>query len=486
MSLEDKRVAVTFTGLKEYPPNVPFHPAERYPEYPGEGVDPANLLYGGVRETLHRLGLDRNNFGTPAWNPLGGIVEPGMTVLIKPNMVRHRHLKRGDIRSVIVHASVLRPILDYVCLALKNKGRVIVGDSPQIFASFGETMATSGTGALLSWYRSQTDVAIESLDLRSTRGVRTWLYGRWGRKPVEADPRGYQWVDLAGQSCFRDIDPKRLRVSIAGHRDMYAHHSGGRHEYLFPGSVLESDVIINVPKMKTHRRTAVTLALKNFMGLPAAKESLPHCMTGAPEEGGDQYIHPSRRKRICTELHDRIQSSPSVPEKFLCAVIKKALWNTHRIVPFKDDIYDAMWYGNDTLWRTLLDINRAALYADKAGVLRTVPQRGYFCLIDGVIGGEREGPSSPDVVRPGVLMAGFNPIALDAVASTLMGFDIERIPSVSKGFEDANHTMPLYSGTKEDIQVLCDSGVTGLAGFAAQENLGFEPHPNWKGHVERA
>ena len=90
-------------------------------------------------------------------------------------------------------------------------------------------------------------------------------FDKW-RKKVEQDPRGYRFVDLGDKSCFNDIDPKRLRIAIASYKNMYKHHSGGKHEYLFPQSVLDSDVIINIPKLKTHRRTAVTLAIKNLMG----------------------------------------------------------------------------------------------------------------------------------------------------------------------------------------------------------------------------
>ena len=55
------------------------------------------------------------------------------------------------------------------------------------------------------------------------------------------------------------------------------------------------------------------------MGLPALKDTLPHFMLGSPKEGGDQYIHPSFRKKIGTFFHDRIQTSPFIFEKFFFA-----------------------------------------------------------------------------------------------------------------------------------------------------------------------
>jgi uncharacterized protein (DUF362 family) len=485
MGLDNKKVAVAFTDLKDYPNKTPFDPPERYPEYAGHAVDPDNQVYPWVRYMLHRLGLDQENFDTLHWNPLKDIVEPGMTVLIKPNTVRHNHLECKNVFSVIIHASIMRPILDYICIALKNRGRIVIGDSPTIASLFDKTMAISQIDGLLAWYRHQTPIPIECMDFRTHRAVRTWMYGRWGRKKVASDPQGYQFVNLGNQSYFNDIDPKRLRIGVASHRNMYRHHSGGRHEYLFPKSVLECDAIISIPKMKTHRRTAVTLALKDFMGLPAWKDSLPHFRIGSAEEGGDQYIYPSWRKRVHTKLDDQLLTQPLVPVKFLCAFLEKAIWYSHWVVPFKDDIQEAMWYGNDTVWRTVLDIHRAVFYADRNGKLCDTPQRRYFCLLDGIIGGEKSGPSSPDPVASGVLMAGFNPVACDAVAASLMGFDINRIPLIKKGLEEGHRPRPVYNGTPDDIEVIDGADPLNLSKFQERRNLKFEPHPNWKGHVER-
>ena len=82
--------------------------------------------------------------------------------------------------------------------------------------------------------------------------------------------------------------------------------------------------------------------------------------------------------------------------------------------------------------------------------------------------------------------AGFNPVALDCVATTLMGFDIDKVPLVLEGLHDADHACPLYSGTREDIEVVDGEEVTGLEEFGKRRNLRFVAHPSWKGHAERA
>ncbi len=339
---------------------------------------------------------------------------------------------------------------------------------------------------LQKWYATQTSIPIECIDLRKNRAVRTWLYGRWGRKTVDQDPKGYTFVNLKDRSSFNGINPRRLRIAVANHRNMLKHHSNGKHEYLFPKSFLESDVVINVSKLKTHRHTAVTLALKNFMGIPSLKDTLPHFITGSVEEGGDQYIHPSVRKRMITRLHDTIQSNPFIPAKFLCAIAKKIVWSSSKVFPFRDDIYEGMWYGNDTLWRTLLDLNKAVLYANKAGKICNTQQRQFFCIIDGIIAGEKNGPLSPDPIKPGVLLGGYSPVAVDAVAATLMGFNINQIPLIKKGLEDNNEPNPVYLGTLDGIQVVVDKKSLKLNELPKYHNLKFEPHPNWKAHVELA
>ena len=482
--MNEHKVAIQFVEPKTYYDRAPYDPPVRYPEYQGDGIDPQNHVYEGVRNMLAALELDRANYGTPQWNPLGELIKPGMTVFIKANTVTHEHSQGKDIFSVIVHASVLRPVLDYVVKALKHDGRIIVGDSQLYYCDFDKAMEVSQIDQLLKWYAGTTPVPFECYDLRMNRAVRTWLYGRWGRAKVEQDPRGYRFVDLKDKSAFEGIDPKRLRIAIASYKNMRKHHGPGKHEYLFPKSFLESDVVISIPKLKTHRRTAVTMALKNFMGVPALKDSLPHFITGSVSEGGDQYINPSLRKKIGTFLHDQIQTIPFTPVKFVLAVAKAAMWNSRRIVPFKDDVAEAMWYGNDTLWRTLQDLNKAVVFADKEGKLCDTPQRKLFILIDGIIGGEGNGPLAPDPVASGVLLAGGSTVSIDAVAATLMGFDIERIPLIKKILE-GNGSLPLYAGTREDIVVVEGGQQYPFAELAKRHNLRFEPHPGWKGHVER-
>jgi hypothetical protein len=112
-------------------PLAPFSPGERYPEYPFEDVGPRpNPVYDLVRKCLIQLGLDKERAGTPAWNPFGELIRPGDKVVVKPNWVLHENRGSGSLSALVTHPSVVRAVLDFVCIALGREGTVVVGDAP--------------------------------------------------------------------------------------------------------------------------------------------------------------------------------------------------------------------------------------------------------------------------------------------------------------------------------------------------------------------
>src|SRR5262249_54864861 len=93
-----------------------------------------------------------------------------------------------------------------------------------------------------------------------------------------------------------------------------------------------------------------------------------------------------------------------------------------------DAIRSRNWHGNDTIWRTGLDLHKIWIYADKSGVLRRTPQRKFICVVDGVVAGEGNGPLAPDPNRAGLCIVGFDPIATDTTCAVVMGFDPAKLP----------------------------------------------------------
>src|SRR5262249_2514797 len=99
------------------------------------------------------------------------------------------------------------------------------------------------------------------------------------------------------------------------------------------------------------------------------------------------------------------------------------------------------WHGNDTVWRMVHDLNRILLYSDDEGNMEGHPVRGFFSFVDGIVGGEGNGPLDASPREAGVVIAGANAVAVDLACARLMGFDGEKIPMLRRALE--NHAFPL-------------------------------------------
>ena len=106
-----------------------------------------------------------------------------------------------------------------------------------------------------------------------------------------------------------------------------------------------------------------------------------------------------------------------------------------------------------TLWRTILDLNVALLYGRRDGSLADTPQRTVLHLIDGIVGGEGDGPLRSVPRGAGALLGSFDAVALEAAGAKLMGFEPARLPTVS----DAERTAPRRVGTGDLTQLVGDA-----------------------------
>jgi len=70
------------------------------------------------------------------------------------------------------------------------------------------------------------------------------------------DPLGYLLVEMGGQSAHCDVRKyrKNFRVTNYDHRKMRHYHTVDNDRYLISGTALSADVIITMPKLKTHRK----------------------------------------------------------------------------------------------------------------------------------------------------------------------------------------------------------------------------------------
>jgi hypothetical protein len=98
-------------------------------------------------------------------------------------------------------------------------------------------------------------------------------------------------------------------------------------------------------------------------------------------------------------------------------------------------ITEGSWEGNDTIWRTTLDLVRIHLYADAGGRVHRTPARRFLAVVDGIVGGEGEGPFGVRPVELGLLLAGVDPVLVDAAGAEAMGFDWRGIPTISRAVD---------------------------------------------------
>src|SRR5439155_6247478 len=117
------------------------------------------------------------------------------------------------------------------------------------------------------------------------------------------------------------------------------------------------------------------------------------------------------------------------------------------------------WWGNDTIWRMVVDLNKILRFANLDGSLREGPPKRYLSIVDGVLAGEGNGPMAPDPKPAGLLAAGFNPAAVDWVCARLMGFDPDRIPHIRESFRQEE--LPVAAFGPEVIELSSnDPGIT--------------------------
>ena len=471
ISIEENKNAV-------YPnDNCNFSPSKKYPEYKYSLIaDDNNDVYEMVRNALINLGLDKDNIGKKNWNPLGDYIKKGDNVVIKPNFVRQsNHLKEFDISCLVTHPSVLRPMIDYCLIALDGTGSLTIADAPVQNSDFEELMEKNGMNKLVSFYKS-LGVEIKLCDLRLS-GIGFEKENKYGVGEIR--------VDLGKDSMFSTLSSKqlkKLRITNYKVQDMMAFHNEDHHIYCISDIVLNADVIINMPKPKTHKKGGVTISLKNMFGCITRKECLPHHSFGSKKEGGDEYNQKSNLKKWITKIDEKqdiCRINKGKTSRFYALIKKILVFLKVRFTKTTKET-EGSWYGNETLYKTILDINRIVTYADKNGKICKTPQRKMFILADMIVSGERNGPLAPTPKNVGMIIAGDNRVNFDRVVATMMGFDYERIPTLYQC--DKINVLPLE---KSDFEIVSNNKELNGEKFPYNFSLDFIPADNWIGHIER-
>jgi hypothetical protein len=178
--------------------------------------------------------------------------------------------------------------------------------------------------------------------------------------------------------------------------------------YMYPGYDLnhaydEADVFVTIAKLKNHATCGVTMALKNSFGI------LPASIYG-DSAGVDEPNENPTNGRLAVGHEGKRQPSKSAPQELRFGTNHDAGYRVPRIV------------------------------ADLAAA-RPI----HLSIVDGVetiAGGEGPWVRGVRIVKPGVLIAGLNPVCTDAVATAVMGYD----PRATRGttpFKTCDNTLLL-------------------------------------------
>jgi uncharacterized protein (DUF362 family)/NAD-dependent dihydropyrimidine dehydrogenase PreA subunit len=145
----------------------------------------------------------------------------GKSVLIKPNVLRASEAREG----IVTHPAVLRAVVEQV--ERMGPAAIVVGDNPGLFDYGANEASFQQTGLM-------------------------------------AAAKGY-YQNIGNDSLQVDFYPEFMpKVSLSR-------------------IVLEADVIISLPKFKTHGLTVITGAMKNSYGfLPGAQKAKLHQAAGSP------------------------------------------------------------------------------------------------------------------------------------------------------------------------------------------------------------
>jgi len=464
-----------------YPDNPPFSPHERYPEYPFDHVsDEANPVYESIRQFFFSLGYDSENFGKSSWNPLSEFVSPGQKVVIKPNWVFHHNPLGHSFTGMATHSSVIRAILDYAVIALKEKGVIIIGDAPIQSADFSKIVQRSQINSVVSFIRDRTQAEVRIEDFRREITMR--------RDGVVLDrifrnDGDFIKVNLKADSYLSSIsnDYMHFRVTNYDKEKMVKYHNKHDHIYVIHRSVLEADLVISVPKVKSHRKAGLTCCMKNSVGINCQKDCLPHHRKHSTEEGGDAYEKASLIKRTKERLYEKIDKTHSRNAQRIYMICLRVINRLIKVLCLPND-FEGNWYGNDTLWRTILDINKILFFARKEGDISRDQQRRLLYIVDGIIAGGGEGPLEPNNRHLGLIAAGENPLAVDLVVAGVIGFDYRKIPSLLQAVHNSFLWESKYNvnsiSVKLNAKNLCLLKDLDL-------NLRLEPSSGWRGHIEK-
>ncbi|MES2847939.1 MAG: DUF362 domain-containing protein [Bacteroidota bacterium] len=376
-------------------------------------------------ERLQELYKDHDRLLSIAAQLSEGVLEEnllkGKRVLLKPNWVKQFFNPHDDV-CLCTHDGFLLAVLELVLM--KKPASVVIGDAP-IQGCYWDRLITM---ELVS--------KVESLSLKynipvSIKDFRRVVFDPVNNKlEMERNPMSeYVIFDVGRRSYLEPITfPEKNLFRVAQYDpDKFTDtHKPGMHKYCIARELFHADVVISLPKIKTHQKAGITCALKNIVGLNGDKDFLPHHRIGGTKMGGDSY--PGKNKlRYWAELAlDNANRKLGKPGYWFWSRVSAVLWGLS--FPKKEHQLNAAWFGNDTTWRMVMDLNLIVNFGREDGTLSDEPQRFLYSFCDGIVGGQGDGPLWPDPLNLGVISFTDDSAANDICMAQLMSLNVVKIP----------------------------------------------------------
>lgn len=451
-----------------------FSPSESYPEYPFNDISEApNLIYKNMRQLFYQMKLDIEHYGSPLWNPFGDFIKSGDQVLIKPNWVLHNNRMESEgLESMVTHPSLIRVVIDYVYIALKGEGSIIIGDSPMAECDLS-VLFKNGYYQVLWDYYFKMKVPIQVMDFRGSVLIKN-------KQIAKTDSDTGIIVNIGNESRLEELTDNQYEnfVMVLGcyPDNIKNFHSRGNHKYLFNKWVLTSDVIINMPKIKTHRRVGMTACSKNYVGACLLKDCLPHSIFGGVSTGGDEYPTSDLFSKLYSKLK-KYQLRKAINTKITRKLRRVLSMQSKRVSPDNNNHWDGCWHGNNVIWRFVVDLNIGVLFANKEGKLTKTPQRTIFNICDGVIAGQGNGPISPCEKKLGSIICGFNGTTIDYFIARIMGFKPHLIKYIPVLLE-------MEKIDPNNLMVITEKRKLLINNYPFRDDMNFIPPDGWKNYLE--
>ena len=489
------KVAIYESSTSQYVERPPYHPPQIYRELAKAAfrdIDAENHAYDAVRRALSLLSPAGD--GEAGWNPLGAVIKPGDRIVLKPNLVSHEHGVQLGQRCLTTHGSVIRATLDYAFIAGGRESKIVIADAPVQGADFDKLLEQNGISAIRDFYWRTFRYEIDVVDLRQ---VRAFLdeQSAYIRRVVQlpGDPRGYSVIDLGPQSRLVPLDMVSARYAVGDYDEEATNtrHRLNHHEYVIANTILDADAVLSIPKLKTHGKVGLTLALKNIVGIVGSKDCLPHHRHGLAGAGGDEFPRNYPRRWLFAARGNQLLQG-HVPTRVWRALRSMAGAILGAGTPAAEKktqptkfFPSGSWYGNDTIWRTVDDLNLILYHwSRKTESFHPEPQRRCLTLVDGIVSMEGNGPLKGSPRATGLILASRDPLALDVAAATLIGFDWRRLNILAGMAATADErTYSRFHGDLDEIEILSNepsfSSVAALAG--QRQHL---PPSGWRNFVE--